>query len=443
MNRFILSLRARARALPIALAITLLLAPQIHAAEVPGVDSVSTVLTLEEFIAIGLRDNPAIKAKRLAWQSTARRSPQARAFDDPMLTYTEAISEIETRLGPNRRSIMLSQKLPYPGKRRIRGLVADKEAQITRVALEKATRDLVLDIKKVYFDLYYLDKALELAKERIEVFEHFSKAEMNDYSVGVTNFSDVVSAQTRYADAEYDLILFEELRGAAVSRMNALLNRGPEEQIASVVDPVIDENPDELEALYLLAGGNEDVKEAELQIEKNSLKEELAKFKSRPNFMVGLKFTDVGDPEIAGLKDGGRDAVAVTVGLSLPIWGAKNRAAIDEARLRRVASERAKMAVSDGLNAKVKSAYADMRSNFQLVRLYSGSLIPKARKLIDTVRIMYKNGKGSIADVFEARVMLINFSLAHHRAASNYLKNRAELERLTAVFALKEVASDE
>jgi len=399
---------------------------------------VETPVALEKLIAVGLKDNPTIKAKRLAWESVKEKHPQAIALPDPMLSYTQALQEIETRLGPIRRSLMLSQKLPYPGKLRLKGEIVYKDVEVALVALDRAARDLVLDIKKAYYDIYYLDKARELAKERIKVFDHFSRAEMNDYSVGVTRFSDVVSAETRFADAEYDLILFVELRRAAASRLNTLLGRDPELDIPTVAEPPVNRDMRTLQELYLLAGGNEEIRTAELMIKKNELKEELSGLSSRPNFMVGLKYTEVGNPVMSNVIDGGKDAVALTFGLTLPLWGKKNRAAIEEARLARLRSTQARSALADGLNGKVKKAYVDMRSNYQLVELYTDSLLPKAEQLINTVEINYKNGNGSIADLFESRVMWINFSLAYHRAASNYLINRAEIERLTATFALEE-----
>lgn len=412
------------------------------AADVVGGDAAPERVTLDELIEIGLKSNPNIKAKRFAWKSTIERYPQARTLEDPVLSYTEAFSEIETRLGPNKRSIMLSQKLPFPGKFKLRGEIVNKEVAIARVALDKAARDLVLDIKKAYFELYYLDKAGELAEERIKVFEHFSKAEMNNYSVGATRFSDVVSAETRYADAEYDLILFSELRRAAASRLNTLLNRDPEERVAFVEAPAIEEDRMELKELYRLIKGHESILVADHIIERDGLKVKLSKFTSRPNFMLALKYTEIGEP-LMPVVDGGKDAVAVTLGMTIPLWSGKNRAAREEASFTKAKSEKERVALSDALNAKAKKAYVDMKSNYQLVKLYSDSLIPKAEKLIDTVQIMYTNGNGSIADLFESRVMWINFRLAYHRAASNYLKNRAELERLTAGFALKEVATDD
>lgn len=399
-------------------------------------------VTLDEFIAIGLRDNPSIRARRAALKSRAQKFFRVRSLDDPMVTYIQPIQEIETRLGPNKRSLMLSQKFPYPGKRKLKGAIAKKEAELAGIALDSVARKVVFDIKTAYYDIYFLDMAVELAGEKITVFEHFTKAEMNDYSVGVAGLSDVVSAETRYADAEYDLVLFEELRRGKAGMLNALLNRSPDEHVGLVAELEVESMEDykELNELYDLARNSEIIKGASLKVEKGQLTEDLSDLAGKPNFIFGLKYTEIGEPQMGGINDGGRDAFALTLGMTLPIWAGKNKATRAEARLARVESEYALAALSNGIDAMVKKAYVDMRSSYKLLKLYSDSLLPKADKLNETARIMYKNGKGSIADIFEVRSMVIDFTLAYHRAASNYMKSRAELERLTAGFALKEVA---
>lgn len=445
--KFNIIVRLFARTLAIAFIVVLIFPAASNATDESERTGVTPSVTLAELIEAGIRDNPSIKAKRAAWQGAKQRQTRVRALDDPMLTYTQPIREIETRLGPNKRSVMLSQKIPYPGKLKLKGRIANKEGEIARTNLERATRELVFDIKKSYYEIHFLDMAARLAREKIDVFEHFTKAEMNDYSVGVSGLSDVVSAETRFADAEYDLVLFEELRRAETGRLNALLNRGPDSLIGPLAKPQVEMMEDTgglfLDELYLLARGSDAIEGAKLKVDKGRLAEELSSLTGRPNFMLGVKYTEIGEPEMAGLADGGRDAVAISLGLTLPIWMGKTRATREEARLARVKSEHEKAALLNGIEAQVKSTYVNMRSNYKLLKLYSDSLIPKAEKLNETARIMYKNGKGSIADIFEVRSMLIDFTLAYHRAATNYMKDRASLERLTAGFVLKEVASDE
>jgi len=393
---------------------------------------------LETLIEQGLRDSPAIKAKRSAWRKAIERYPQARSLADPMLVYTQPIEKLETRLGPVMRSIRLSQAFPFPGTLSTQGKVARKEAIIARLALDRAARQLVLDIKKAYYELYYLDKATLLAKEKTRLYKYLTKARSNDYSVESTDFYDVIEAETRFADAEYELILLGELREAAVSNLNTLLNLEPERHIGPLTETSIEAPETRLNELYKDLNKNEELLASKVLIEKSVLKEKLARLKTRPAFRIGLNYTEIGMPEADGLKDGGNDAVAATLGITLPIWHKKNKGVIAEAKHARLGAEQAKAALINSLSAKAKSSYIDMQSNYQLIKLYSDSLIPKADKLITTAEAAYKNGKGGLSDLFEPRIMRVQFEMAYYRAAANYKKNRAELEKLTAGFTLKE-----
>ncbi|VAV84259.1 hypothetical protein MNBD_DELTA01-1932 [hydrothermal vent metagenome] len=397
-----------------------------------------TLVTLETLIEQGLRDSPAIKTKLSAWKKAIERYPQARSLADPMLAYTQPIDELETRLGPIKRTIKLSQDFPFPGTLKTRGQVARKEAIIARLALAKATRRLVRDIKKAYFELYYLDKATELAREKTRLYKHLTRARSNDYSVDSTDFYDVIEAETRFADAEYELILLGELRQAAASNLNTLLNLEPENPIGPLTEVRVKAPEIQLSELYKDLNNNEELITSKVLIEKSVLKEKLALLKTRPAFRIGMNYTEIGTPEMNNIDDGGKDAVAATLAITLPIWHKKNKGGKAEAKYARLSAEQAKIALINSLNAKAKTSYIDMQSNYQLIKLYSDSLIPKADKLITTAEAAYKNGKGGLSDLFEPRIMRIQFEMAYYRAASNYKKNRAELEELTAGFVIKE-----
>jgi len=233
--------------------------------------------TLPALIKLGLKASPEVKAKRLEWRRALERYPQAVSLPDPVLAYTQPIHEIETRLGPNKRSAMLSQDFPFPGTLKTRGRIAGAEAQIARLALDKAMRQLVLDIKKTYFELYYLDRASVLAEEKTRLFRHLTKARRNDYSVDSIDFSDVIDAQTRFADAEYELILLSELREAAAGRLNTLLNRDPESNIGPLAEARVEAPDARLQELYKKIKNNEEMLAGNLLIEKGVLKEKLAR----------------------------------------------------------------------------------------------------------------------------------------------------------------------
>ena len=74
---------------------------------------------LKSIIKFAYENNPAIQAARLKWQSVIERYPSTKSWPDPMLMYSYFPSPLETRLGPQRHRISLSQAIPYPGKTKL------------------------------------------------------------------------------------------------------------------------------------------------------------------------------------------------------------------------------------------------------------------------------------------------------------------------------------
>ena len=86
-------------------------------------------LEREDLVAAVLARNPSLETARQGWRAALARYPQAKALEDPMLTYELAPASIasdDVRFG---QSFKLSQNLPLPGKRGLRGAVAVAEAE--------------------------------------------------------------------------------------------------------------------------------------------------------------------------------------------------------------------------------------------------------------------------------------------------------------------------
>jgi len=102
-------------------------------------------LALNRLVKIAIQSNPDLKAKKLAWQSKIQQFPQAVALNDPKLVYSESINPVETRLGPQDRSLSLTQKIPYPGKLRLKGEAVKKEISMAKIRYDKSIKSLSYD----------------------------------------------------------------------------------------------------------------------------------------------------------------------------------------------------------------------------------------------------------------------------------------------------------
>ena len=116
------------------------------------------------------------------------RIPQAKALDEPMLSvgymgqpHTFTLQTDDPSSG---RTISISQDLPFPGKRSLRGKIASSEADAEWWAFEQTRRNVVAEVKEAYFDLYYLTKAIGVVTKTKTLLEQFTKIAEVRYSVG-------------------------------------------------------------------------------------------------------------------------------------------------------------------------------------------------------------------------------------------------------------------
>jgi outer membrane protein TolC len=388
--------------------------------------------TLKGLIQYAVENNPRLKAARFKWKSVIEKYPQAVSYDDPMLTYTYTVEEIETRLGPVNSMLMLSQKIPFPGKLGLKGRIVEKEIDIAKTEYDLVLRNLSTVVKKAFYELYYIDKATVLAKENDAVLEYFAEVSRVNYGLDTSGLDELVRSRKMSAKASLDLIMLDDMREGALARINTLLNLDPESPIGPLEEPRLRSFEYSLDELYRWAVTNyEALKIAGLKVEKSELQTRLSKYKYLPDFRIGLNYSEIGDPPMA-VTDAGRDAVAVTFGINIPIWFSKNRAAVNQSNINRERSLMEKGAVLSELENEVKRVYFNLTSAERIVKLYGESLIPEARESLGFAEARYKTGKEMLGRILETQSLWINFRLVYYRAFANYLKSVAELERLTA-----------
>ncbi len=387
---------------------------------------------LKYFLDMAKERNPALRAARRRWKMAEQRPVQARSLDNPVLRYTEPAREIETRLGPVDRSISLSQKLPFPGKLGLKGEIAAKEAEMARVRYEKLLRDLTAEVKKTYYELYFVDKAIELQKENDAVLEYFAEISRRNYGLDVSELDELVRAQKSSAGATFSLLKAEDMRKTVVSRLNTLLDRAPEAEIGPVEEPKFIELDMPIGKMFDLAGKyNEMVRLSGLRVQKSELEKRLARYSYLPDFSLGVNYSQIGQPPRA-VTDGGDDAVSFTLGVSIPIWFKRNRASVEEKREKLGASRFEKRATVQEINGLVKKVYYNMSTSRRIALLYRKRFIPEAKDSMDFAEARYKTGKESLGRLLETQSMWIDFRLIYYRSFADYLKDISELERLTA-----------
>ncbi len=387
---------------------------------------------LNELIKIAIDNNPQLKIQKIEWQRLIHRYKQSTSLSDPNLVYSESLSPIETRLGPQDRVLKLNQKLPYHGKLALKGEVVKKDIEMARVNYDKASRDLTVSLKQAFYELVYLENAIKLTNQNKRLLEQINNLATVDYASNAAALNDVAKAQSQYAQVAYDVTLLEELRSTEKTRINTLLNRAPEYAFEvhhqSRVPTVFKHD---IAYLYKWAESNEEIKLADIAIKKSKVQSELATYASKPEFSLGASYSQIGSRDLPDLRDNGKDAFSINFGMSIPLNRNKNNAIKEQARLESLKQIENKKVLKNTLRNTVKTVFFKLNNAFRQTVLYKNNLLPQANRAAQIAHTQYRENKGSIGQYIETQSTWLNFQLAYQRAVADYWINLTQMEKLT------------
>ena len=388
--------------------------------------SLEGVINLEQLISHALKRNRKIKAAKMKWESAIEKLPQITSLDDPEIGIDTWNIPSNLDVSQTRSTIFwISQKFPFPGKLKLKGNIVSKEVEKAKLHLDMATRDVIIDLEKSYFELLYIDKAIEITQKIKDLAEHLAKLGTTGLSMDGTTLNDVFKAQSQLAQLNYDLILLSELRVTEATNINTMLNLPPESLIGKPA--LIETVPFDykLEELYKLAEEHqEELKILDLEVEKKQESIKLAKRKYYPDFQVKLRRFQNTNTSL----DSGYGAF---LGVKVPLWFKKNKARVMEAEKNRNAAAFEKDELRNKTFSKIKQMYFKLRNSARLIKLYKESLIPQAEKSMEIAETWVKEKKGSFSGLIEGQSVWLNFNLAKERALADYHQRLADLEKLT------------
>ena len=176
-----------------------------------------TELHLDQLIQEVLAVNPSLEAAMEAWRAAAFRYPQMIALDDPMFRFISG-----TGVGW---MVEASQKLPWPGKRSLRGNLAAAEANALQWEAEDVRRMLAEATAIAFFDYYQADRQLAVVAENAELIRQFGEIAKAKYESGQVSEQDVLQARVELAELKARQAELQRERKIAAARINTLLHR--------------------------------------------------------------------------------------------------------------------------------------------------------------------------------------------------------------------------
>ncbi len=388
---------------------------------------------LRAYVTAAVESNPAVLEARARYEAARQRAPQVAALPDPVVSFTQALRSVETRVGPQLNGVTLTQAFPWFGTLELRGRVALLEATALHHLHQAARRDVAARVKEAYYDLGYVDAALGLAGEEQSLLEHYETLSSARYATGQGLQQAVIRLQaeiTRVIDRRH---LLERRRATLAARLNTLLDRPAEELVPPVAPPARPPVAVDRGELYRLGDRNRhELRAAGALIEGGERAVELAKKDARPGFTASVGVTNVGrrdDAALLPVADDGRNSVTVSFGMSLPLWGAKYRARVVQADAELRARTRSRAAARNAMEMEVHEAVVRLETLDRQIDLLDTVLIPQTEEALRATETAYETGELGVLDLLDGERTLIDVRSMRARYLADILIALTALER--------------
>ena len=385
--------------------------------------------TLPQYLRLAALRNAGLRAAFEQWKAALEQIPQARALSDPRFTYGYFIEEVETRVGPQEQRLSLTQVFPWFGTIAARTDAAAAEAQAAQQRYEATKLRLFYEVKDAFYEYVYLRRAIEIARENLELIRHFEEVAREKYIAAVAQHPDIIRAQVELAVLEDKLKELQELRRPMTARLRAALNMPGDALLPwPQGEPVRSAGVQRSELFEILKRQNPRLEEKEFELAAAVSRIEVAKKRFYPEIGVGVDWIDTDDAAMAGVSDSGKDPVILMFSMNLPIWRKSYRAGELQARAqaRRVRHE--KQDLENDLAAQVERVLYDFEDSGRKIRLYDEVLVPKAVELVGASETAYAAGKIDFLSLINAQQTLLQYQLKLERAKVNNQQRFAELE---------------
>lgn len=391
------------RSAPLAgrLAVAAVLAPLTPlAAQAPANPRPSLDPALQAYVAEVLARHPDLLRAAEALAVEEAKVPQARSLEDPVLNLElarEPGMELGVREDMRTRGLMLSQVLPWPGKRERRETIARMEAKGMEAAQSRVRLGLRAEAKRAFLSLLLAREQAALLDLQDRLAAQAESAVRARFEAGQGSQADLLRAQLERSRLLQRRWSAEAELGVRLAALNGLRDR-PSAQPFEMPQP-LESWPDPEAAVWSdlpedEASRSPEIAAAEAHLVHAQAAVHESRLNLRPDFVVsgGLMRAE-------GIGTGWR----LGVGLSLPVWaGTKQRKAIVqwEAEHRMHMGERRVAALNLARAQAERRAQAEGAQ--KVLRLYREGLLAQSRAALDAALLQLESGRAGYLAVLDA-----------------------------------------
>jgi outer membrane protein TolC len=355
---------------------------------------------LQALLQEALAKNPDLALADRLVDADKEKVPQASAMPDPMLSLgiqNDGFDRIQVgQMETSFYQIMVTQPLPYHGKRALRGEIAGLSAQGTELARARTRLTVEAELRRNYTGLLLTRSQLRLLEDQAVLLRQAEASARSRYEVGQGAQADLLRAQLERTRLEQTRLRLQAEERSALGQLNRVLGKAPDAPVATpaTLEQVPDPAPIAAGTAAQADEQSPELRSAKLGVQQAERSVDLARLERRPDFSVSAGY----------MPRGGLDPMwTASVGITLPIWQKnKQMRAVSEQEQRGKAAGWEVERVRCLLTQRVQERASQLDADLGVIKLYRNGLLVQSESSFRAALAQFSVGKTPFLSVLES-----------------------------------------
>ncbi|MBU3949078.1 MAG: TolC family protein [Proteobacteria bacterium] len=405
------------------------------------INAFSQPATLDTLVSKSLDVSPKLRMLEAKYKAAQMQSNVDSHLPDPMLTFGVANLPTDTfsftQEPMTGKVIALSQAVPFPGKLDSIRDVNNKAAEIIKQEIEDAKNEIVKSVSQNYYELIFVRKAIEVAKENLKLLHNINQVVRTNYTVGKSSQQNLFKVELEITNLNDKIEELKNKENMVTAMLNASLLQSQDTHIITDDLPVLqyyDLTQQQLDSLVIqnrpyLAG-------IKLAKQRAKLQEKLANYDYYPNFNFLVQYSQ--RDRIAKTDTGLADFATFMVGISLPLnFGGKVSSKVEETQALQTMYDAQYHLSLQMLDGNFGTSISMLNSLQERIKLIQEVQLPQAQQTFSATLSSYQVGQVDFINVIDAQNKLYQIQTNLYRLKTDYFKEIEELKFLTGAKELK------
>ncbi|MBT5032521.1 MAG: TolC family protein [Proteobacteria bacterium] len=393
------------------------------------------VVEENQAVEIAIADNPGLAELNARFEALSQIPSQVGTLPDPTVNFNAMNLPTDTfdrsQEAMTQLQLGFSQMIPFPGKLSLKREAAEYNARIAEHSVGEARLKLIKDVKIKWWQLYYLDQALDTVQNNQSLLRQFISVARTKYETGQGLQQDVLLAQLELSKLLDQEIQIEAIRRHQAISLNTLMDR-PSNNPVQLPDDISILLPDlmgETEIYALAEVARPLLARSEMQISAAETQLKLAKRDYYPDFMVGINYGNrTGNNPLP--RGGGRsDFASLMVGIKVPLYAGKKQSKAVSQRSYELEKTRYAFRDEAGLvKAAISASITDFDRAREQLSLYENGILTQARQTVESMLVGYQVSEVDFLNLVRSQITLFNYELQYWKVVSEAKQALASLE---------------